>query len=189
MKVKTRFPEWAYFSQFILFTQFLSRSCQLRNMAPRGRELDYNEVRQYWFVNLSDLSPIIFCPFNKLTNSLFHSMLVDFSFDLTDLTLDFEGANSKLLDVVVLLMLILSVDNRLVRILKLKFGRGFEPEYLSRYWSWILMLLKSSVCWCNSTLGSVMPLAMFFIRAWQKCKDFYTENMRWIDWWRYWIMG
>ena len=55
-------------------------------------------------------------------------MLVDFSFDLTDLTLDFEGANSKLLDVVVLLMLILSVDNRLVRILKLKFGRDFEPE-------------------------------------------------------------
>ena len=59
-------------------------------------------------------------------------MLVDFLFDLTDLTLDFEGANSKLLDVVVLLMLILSVDNRLVGILKLKFGRDFEPDYIGR---------------------------------------------------------
>ena len=60
-------------------------------------------------------------------------MLVYLLFDLTDVTLDFEGANSKLLDVVVLLILMLSVDNRRVGILKLKFGRDFEPGYLSRY--------------------------------------------------------
>ena len=55
------------------------------------------------------------------------------------MTLAFEDANSKLLDVISIADVdakvrnVLTVDHSLVEILKLKLGRGFEPEYLSRY--------------------------------------------------------
>ena len=44
----------------------------------------------------------------------------------------FEDANSKLLDVVSIADALECVDDRLVKILKLIFGRDLDPEYLSR---------------------------------------------------------
>ena len=51
------------------------------------------------------------------------------------MNLAFEEANSKLLDVVSLAGFDAKecVDDSLVEIVKVKFGRDFEPEYLSRY--------------------------------------------------------
>ena len=51
------------------------------------------------------------------------------------MTLAFEDANSKLLDVVSVADVDVKerVDDSLVEIVKVKFGRDFEPEYLSRY--------------------------------------------------------
>ena len=51
------------------------------------------------------------------------------------MSLAFEDANSKLLDVVSVADVDAreGVDDSLVEILKLKFGNDFEPEYLSRY--------------------------------------------------------
>ena len=51
------------------------------------------------------------------------------------MTLAFEDANSKLLDVVSVADFDAKecVDDSLVMILKQMFGRDFEPEYLSRY--------------------------------------------------------
>ena len=51
------------------------------------------------------------------------------------MTLAFEDANSKLLDVVSVAEVDAKerVDDSLVEVLKLKFARDFEPEYLSRY--------------------------------------------------------
>ena len=65
-----------------------------------------------------------------MTDSLSDSCLED----LTDVTLAFEYANSKLLDVVSVADVdaMERVDNSLVKIMKLKF-RDFEPEYLSRF--------------------------------------------------------
>ena len=95
----------------------------------------------------------------KLTNWLTHSFLVD----LTEVTLAFEDANSKLLDVVSVADFDTKecVDERLVYISKLMFDRDFEPkcqekilsvmfcqdfearfcqdfeaEFLSRFWNW-----------------------------------------------------
>ena len=66
------------------------------------------------------------CPCHKLTYSLTDSCLVDF----TDVTLAFEDANPKLLDVVSVADVVAKkcVDNSFVKILKLKFGTDFEPE-------------------------------------------------------------
>ena len=49
------------------------------------------------------------------------------------MTLAFEDANPKLLDVVSVADVVAKkrVDNSFVKILKLKFGTDFEPEYLS----------------------------------------------------------
>ena len=54
---------------------------------------------------------------------------------LNDVTLAYEDANSKLLDVVSVADVDVKerVDDSLVEIVKVKFGRDFEPEYLSRY--------------------------------------------------------
>ena len=52
--------------------------------------------------------------------------------DLTNVTLAFEDANSKLLDVVSIADALECVDDSLVKILKLIFGRDLDPEYLSR---------------------------------------------------------
>ena len=60
-----------------------------------------------------------------MTNTLLFSTL-------TDVTLGFEDANSKLLDVVSIADALECVDDRLVKILKLIFGRDLDPEYLSR---------------------------------------------------------
>ena len=51
------------------------------------------------------------------------------------MTMAFKDANSKLLDVVSVADVDSKehVDDSLVGILKLMFGRDFEPEYLSRY--------------------------------------------------------
>ena len=51
------------------------------------------------------------------------------------MTLAFEDDRSKLLDVVSVADVDAKerVDNSLVEIVKLKFGREFEPGYLSRY--------------------------------------------------------
>ena len=67
-----------------------------------------------------------------VSNSTTHSCLVD----LTDVTLAFEDSNLNLLDVVCVADVDTKecVDDSLVEVLKLKFGRDFEPEYLSRYW-------------------------------------------------------
>ena len=67
-----------------------------------------------------------------VTNSLYSltdCCLVDF----TDVALAFEDANPKLLDVVSIADVVAKkrVDNSFVKILKLKFGTDFEPEYLS----------------------------------------------------------
>ena len=62
---------------------------------------------------------------DSLPNSLTHSCSVD----LTDVTLAFEDVNSKLLDVVSVADVDAEecVDDNLVKILKLRFGRDFEP--------------------------------------------------------------
>ena len=60
-----------------------------------------------------------------LSLSLTHCCLVD----LTDMTLAFEDANSKILDVDIEE----SVDNSSVEVLKLRFGREVEPEFWSQY--------------------------------------------------------
>ena len=51
------------------------------------------------------------------------------------MTLAVEDANSKLLDVVSVVDVDAEehVDDSLVEILKLRFGRDFEPEFWSRY--------------------------------------------------------
>ena len=68
---------------------------------------------------------------DSLTHSLPNSPLVD----LIDVTLAFEDVNSKLLVVVSVADFDAKecVDDSLVMILKLLFGRDFELEYLSRY--------------------------------------------------------
>ena len=50
------------------------------------------------------------------------------------MTLAFEDANSKLFDVISVadVDVVERIEVRLVGILKLRFGRDFEPEYLSR---------------------------------------------------------
>ena len=55
--------------------------------------------------------------------------------DLADVKLAFEDANSKLLNVVSFADVVAeeSVDNSLVEILKLRFGRDFKPEIWPRY--------------------------------------------------------
>ena len=55
--------------------------------------------------------------------------------DLADGNLAFEDANSKLLNVVSFADVVAeeSVDDSLVEILKLRFGRDFKPEIWSRY--------------------------------------------------------
>ena len=75
---------------------------------------------------ISDPSPVIVypCHFHWLA----HCCLVD----LTDVTLTFEDANSKILDVDIEE----SVDNSSVKVLKLRFGREVEPEFWSQYWNW-----------------------------------------------------
>ena len=54
---------------------------------------------------------------------------------MTDVTLGFEDANSKLLDVVSIADFDAKecINDSLVDILKLLFGIYFKPEYLSRY--------------------------------------------------------
>ena len=66
-----------------------------------------------------------------MINSHTDSCLVD----LTDVTLAFEDANSKLLDVVSVADVGAKecVDDNLVKILKLKFGRDFEADFSSRH--------------------------------------------------------
>ena len=86
---------------------------------------------------ISYTSPIIVypCHFHWLT----HCCLVD----LTDVTLTFEDANSKILDVDIEE----SVDNSSVEVLKLRFGREVEPEFWSQYWNWsLIMILKYTCC-------------------------------------------
>ena len=94
----------------------------------------------------------------KLTNWLTHSFLVD----LTEVTLAFEDANSKLLDVVSVADFDTKecVDERLVYISKLMFDRDFEPkcqekilsvmfcqDFEARFWSWIFVkILKLKFC-------------------------------------------
>ena len=53
----------------------------------------------------------------------------------------FENANSKPLDVLSVVDVDAEklVDNILVEILKLRFGRDFEPKLFSQYWSWSLV--------------------------------------------------
>ena len=65
-----------------------------------------------------------------VTNSLTHCLI-----DLTDVTLTFEDANSKFLELVSVADFDAKecVDDSLVMILKLMLGRDFELEYLSRY--------------------------------------------------------
>ena len=58
-----------------------------------------------------------------VTNSLTHCLI-----DLIDVTLTFEDANSKLLDVTDINALECE-DYSLVKIMKLMFGREYEPEY------------------------------------------------------------
>ena len=57
--------------------------------------------------------------------------------DLTDVTLAFDDADSKLLDVVNAADVDAKecVDNSLVEILKLRFGRHFLLCFWSQYWS------------------------------------------------------
>ena len=61
-----------------------------------------------------------------VTNSLTHCLI-----DLIDVTLTFEDANSKLLDVVSVadINALECEDYRLVEIMKLMFGQEYEPEY------------------------------------------------------------
>ena len=68
--------------------------------------------------------------FTLVTNSLTDSCLAD----LADVTLAFEDAYLKLLDIVSVADVDAEerVDDSLVEILELRFGRGFEPES----WSW-----------------------------------------------------
>ena len=62
-----------------------------------------------------------------VSNWVTHCCLVD----LTGVTLDFEYTNSKLLDVVSVADVDAEerVDDNLVEILKLSFGRDLEPEF------------------------------------------------------------
>ena len=55
--------------------------------------------------------------------------------DLADVNLAFKNANSKFLNVVSFADVVAeeSVDDSLVEILKLRFGRDFKPEIWSRY--------------------------------------------------------
>ena len=71
-------------------------------------------------LSLSDLSPIIVYPRQKLTHAHFDSCLED----LTDVTLAFEDGNSKLVEVVTVADHDAEkhVDARLEEIWKLKFG-------------------------------------------------------------------
>ena len=66
-----------------------------------------------------------------VSDSPTHSCLVD----LTNVTLAFEDSNLTLLDVVSVADVDAKerVDDSLVEVFKLKSGRDFEPEYLSRY--------------------------------------------------------
>ena len=73
----------------------------------------------YWFIFLSDPSPIIVYSCHYLTNKLTDSHLVN----LIDVTLAFEDANSKLVEVDT----VADVDDEgcigsLLQILKLRFG-------------------------------------------------------------------
>ena len=78
---------------------------------------------------LSDPSPTIVYPCQSVINSHTDSCFVD----LTDVTLAFEDANSKLLDVVSVADVDAEerVDLSLVAILKLRFGRDLTliPQY------------------------------------------------------------
>ena len=60
-----------------------------------------------------------------------HFCMVNF----TNVTLAFKDANSKLLDVVSVADVDVKerVDDSLVEIVKVKSGRDFEPEHLSKY--------------------------------------------------------
>ena len=66
-----------------------------------------------------------------MTHSLTHSLNNSCLVDLTDETLAFEDANSKLLDVVSVAVVDAEerVDESLVKILKLRFGKNLEPEF------------------------------------------------------------
>ena len=64
-----------------------------------------------------------------------------YCWDLTDVTLSFEGAKSKLLDVVSVADndAQVRVDDNLVDILMLKFGEDFEARISLGFWSWSLL--------------------------------------------------
>ena len=48
------------------------------------------------------------------------------------------------------------------------FGWDFEVDAWSRFLGWNLIKICVWTCDMNSTLGSVVPLAMFFSKAWKK---------------------
>ena len=74
----------------------------------------------------------------KMTNWLTHSCWED----LIDVTLAFEDANSNMLMLLVMLMLIINdeecADDSLVNILKLRFGWDMKVQFWLRFWSLIL---------------------------------------------------
>ena len=69
--------------------------------------------------------------------------------DFIDVTMAFEDANLKLLDVVSAADVDAKerVYHSLVENLKMKFGSDFEPEYASKFWRWSLVkILKLTFC-------------------------------------------
>ena len=80
---------------------------------------------------------------------------------MTDVTLAFEGAKSKILDVVSVADndAQLRVDDNFVDILILKFGEDFEPESLSRCCDMSLKYLFG--------LGDILPQGHFEEKIWK----------------------
>ena len=60
---------------------------------------------------------------------------------------------------------------------RLMFGWDFEDDAWSRLWRWNLIKMSVWICDMNSTLGSVVPLAMFFL---QTCSRYLRQtHMQW----------
>ena len=54
---------------------------------------------------------------------------------------------------------------------RLMFGWHFEVDSWSRFWRWNLIKICVWTCNMNSTLGSVVPLAMFSLESQFRCID------------------
>ena len=112
---------------------------------------------------LSDPSPIIgnACHYNWLTDSCLVNLI--------DVTLVCEDTYSKPVEVVTVVDVSDKdcVGNSLLQIWKLRFGQkaklgwDFEVDTCSRLWRWNFIKICVRICNRNSTLGSVVPLAMF----------------------------